>query len=89
MKITLEYDNQDEAEEAMNGWRKQVAIDEVDNALLRPNDKHGYDDQEINTILSHLDSLCEANNTPEGLWAGDLIRLFRRKFWEIVNERNT
>lgn len=85
IKATLEFDNQDDLLAALNGWRKQAAIEEVDNELYRPNDKHGYADDEINKVIAHLDSLCEANNTPEGLWVGDLIRTFRRKYWEIIN----
>ena len=89
MKIILEYDNQDEAIPALNGWKLQAAIDEVGNEVFRPARKHGYGDTEINTILAHLDSLCEENKTPEGLWATDLIAALERKYWEIVNERDT
>lgn len=85
MKITIEYDNEADALAAINGWRKQAAIEEVGNEVFRPARKHGYGDSEINTILAHLDSLCEENKTTEGLWASDLIHALERKFWEIVN----
>lgn len=89
MKITLEYDTEEEALAAINGWRLQAAIDEVGQEVFRPARKHGYGDVEINKILAHLDSLCEENKTPEGLWASDLIHALERKYWEIVNDTNT
>lgn len=89
MKIILEYNTEEEALAAINGWRKQAAIDEVGNEVFRPARKHGYGDTEINTILAHLDGLCEQDVTPEGLWARDLIHALERKFWEIMNDTNT
>lgn len=85
MKITLEYDDEESALAALNGWKTQVAIEEVGEAVFRPARKHGYCDVEINKILAHLDSLCEESNTPEGLWASNLIHTLERKYWEIVN----
>ena len=89
MKINLEFDNEDDALAALKGWQLQAAIDEVGNEVFRPARKNGYPNEEINKILAHLDSLCEENKTPEGLWASDLIYALERKFWGIVNERNT
>lgn len=89
MKINLEYDNEDDALAALKGWKLQAAIDEVGNEVFRPARKHGYPDEEINKIIAHLDSLCEENKTPEGLWSTDLIYALERKFWGIVNDSNS
>lgn len=89
MKITIEYDSEEDALLALSGWKKQAAIEEVGNEVFRPARKHGYADDDINKILAHLDSLCEESKTGEGLWASDLIYALELKYWGIINGSDT
>ena len=44
-KITIEYDNVEDADLALNAWKYKDAIDEIWERCFRPNNKHGYNDE--------------------------------------------
>lgn len=52
MKITIEFDNQDEAIEAMNARKFLSAIEDADN-YLRSCLKHGDNTEAVEEILEH------------------------------------
>lgn len=54
MKATLEFNLPEEIEEyqdAMNGTKYKIQIDDVWNKIFRPRHKHGYKNEEINNLL--------------------------------------
>lgn len=84
MKVTIEFDNEEDAVTALNGWKLRAAMDEIGNDVFRPARKHGYADEKINEIIAHLEALCEENKSPEELSAVHLISLLERKFYSII-----
>lgn len=54
MKVTLEYNLPEETseyEDAMNGTKYKIALDEAWNIVFRPGMKHGYYDERLNKLL--------------------------------------
>ena len=54
MKVTLEFDsfeNAEELEDAMNGSRYKLTLEEMWDKIFRPRHKHGYNDPELNKLL--------------------------------------
>lgn len=56
MKITIEYDNEEEAKEALNARKYLSAIEDADN-YLRSCLKHGENTEAVEIILEHARSL--------------------------------
>jgi len=44
-KITIEYDNVEDADTALKGWQYKEAIEEIWNKCFRPNNKYSYNDE--------------------------------------------
>jgi hypothetical protein len=54
VKSTLEFDlpeEKDDLDDALNGSKYKVQIDELWNRLFRPRHKHGYHSQELNMLM--------------------------------------
>lgn len=60
MKVMLEFDGYEEREQyedAINGWKYKNRIEEIWQQVFRPRHKHGYVDKRINELLE--DSKCD------------------------------
>jgi len=44
-KITIEYDNVEDADLALNAWKYKEAVEEIWEKCFRKNNKHGYNDE--------------------------------------------
>lgn len=54
MKAKLEFDlpeEREEHEDALNGTKYKLQLEDIWNKMFRPRHKHGYDDQQINDIV--------------------------------------
>lgn len=59
-KATLSFnlpEEREEYEDAINGTKYKIQIDDTWNALFRPYYKHGYSDPEINELLEKEDAV--------------------------------
>jgi len=77
-KATLSFsipEEQDDFNDAMNGWRYKNQIDEIWNTVFRPYYKHGYSDQELNKLLS----------SPEG---GIIIDKLAELYRQVINDND-
>ena len=53
--IILKFDLDEEREayeNALNGWKYKVALDDIWNTVFRPRHKHGYSEDRINDLLT-------------------------------------
>ncbi len=70
MKAILEYqlpEEMDSYEDAMNGTKMRIALDEVWNQAFRPRHRHGYSNQRLNQLLE-TEEVAEAMDIIEQIY---------------------
>lgn len=93
MKGILEFNLPEESEEhrmAVNANAAYAALDEIGNQVFRPARKHGYPQEEINSVIAYLDALVEkdtehqnSDGTQKTLNVEHLIGLLEQEFYRI------
>ena len=78
MKVTLKFElpaENDEYQDAINGQKNSIILDEIWNRVFRPYYKHGYADTKLNTLLA----------TKVG---AEVLEKLQAIYQEVLNENN-
>lgn len=87
MKITITYDDEEQAKTALNGWKLEAAIDEIKETIFRSARKHGYADPRLAKAHAAIDALCEEHKLEQDLtW---FIGELESAFFEILSNVNS
>ena len=78
-KVTITFDDPEDAKVAMDGWKYKHTIDDIWNEVFRPIRKHGYNNRKIEEILDGLQ--CGEENV-----GYELIEHLIEIYFEVVRE---